>query len=735
MPDDNQVFTAPPDPRATAISTYATELAKSGISKVTAAEFAEKTFSSVQTAAYLASHAHQDQPNLPRNQWQATDAKAFKSLLSERLFDQAFQDSVVDPASANAVIISSPQYNYDELYNQVRQVPFSPSLDQPDPLFHYIAQTGSAQFKDAAGKIALKKFFSSEAGQKVAKTLGTEATKKLLTQLGVKLGAQAATAGGGAAAGAEAGAAAGSPGGPLAIVTAIVGAVVGFVLGAVVGNWSKVKKEAEEGILALSAGIYTVGSSIFSGGVAAVGAIFAAIGTVAVESAGTIVVIVLAVPIVLAFFIYIINNSAYIVPPSSTVFVPGGPGGGGFENRSSCPLTDGYIGTFSYNSTSETGHGSNPYWNVPNAACNTTNACFLNIPANGNSKGPIGSSAAANCCYQLFNCSNPSSPGCTIFYGYAIDVYSRAGSAAYNKVYFPLINGKITTWNYANEIGMPPNRGKAYLYTTTDPDTGTRYDVVFMHLVALSSPPTGLQSGQVLGQVYPATIFRPHVHLELQVDGVYVKPENYFCGGGSAPPASPSTAYIARGSISSTNVVSSKSTELTPTLTCSWSSPKSLAAAINANYFKADSTPVGYAGYGANDVRDYGCGTACATKTFIINSSGQGSIISSSSVSNPNSLLAAVSGRELEYNPGTTNRTGLGISSGNLILFTVPNSTSDQFVAFAASLGLNNSNALQLDGGGSTTFCSGSTPSLGNSRLVPVSIGLKNATITTQPFP
>ncbi len=331
------------------------------------------------------------------------------------------------------------------------------------------------------------------------------------------------------AAGAEAGAAVGS--GVLPILGTIIGAVVGFVLGAVVGNWSKVKHDAQEGLLATFALGATLFHSTATFTIGAFTAILAAIGSVAVASVGAIVVIALATPIVIAFFLYIITNSAYIVPPSSMVFVPGGGGGGGggFENRSSCPLADGYIGTFSYNPASETGHGSNQYWNVPNTVCNTTNACFLNIPANGNSKGPIGSSAAANCCYQLFNCSNPSSPGCTPFYGYAIDIYSRAGSAAYNPVYFPLINGKITTWNYTGGVAMPPNRGKAYLYTTTDPDTGTRYDVVFMHLIALASPPSGLQSGQSWAQVYPATIFRPHVHLELQINGVYVKPEGYFC--------------------------------------------------------------------------------------------------------------------------------------------------------------------------------------------------------------
>lgn len=532
MPDNNQVFTAPPDPRAAAISTYATELAKSGISKVTAAEFAEKTFSSVQTAAYLASHAHQDQPNLPRNQWQATDAKAFKSLLSERLFDQAFQDNVVDHTSANAIIISSPQYNYDELYNQVRQVPYAPSLDQPDPLFRYIAQAGSAQFKDAAGKIALKKFFSSEAGQKVAKTLGTEATKKLLAQLGVKLGVQAATAGGGAAAGAEAGAAAGAPGGPLAIITAIVGAVVGFVLGAVVGNWSKVKKESEEGILALSAGIYTVGSSIFSGGVAAVGAIFAAIGSVAVESAGTIIIIVLAVPIVLAFFIYIINNSAYIVPPSATIFVPGGPGGGGFENRSSCPIADGYVLVTSYNPNGQTGHGSNTYWGTADR-CND-----YSLPQSTGCMAPSVAGTPTSFCYTQSNLQH-----CDI-YGYAADIFSHSGSTIV-PVYFPLINGQEALWSYSGtSFDNPPSgpsRGQnGHSYSFSASVGGTDYWVLFTHIQSqLINPATGqrtsdptviqgVRSGLQFAWLYNQA-GNTHLHLEVKINDVYVKPENYFC--------------------------------------------------------------------------------------------------------------------------------------------------------------------------------------------------------------
>jgi len=534
-PTDTQSFTA--DPRAAVVSFYTTELAKSGISAETAAQLAEKTFSSVQTAAYIASHAHQDQPGLPREQWHPEDVKAFKNLVSERLFEHVFQEQVVDPASANNVLAASNRYDYENLYNQVRQIPYTPPVDQPDPYIQYLFENGSAQFKDTAGKFALKKFFSTDTGQKVAatatktleKTIGKEAAKKLLTQLGVKAATTAATGAGGAAAGAEAGAAAGAPGGPLAIVTAIVGAVVGFVVGAVVGNWSKVKHEAEEGILALSAAVYSVGSTIFSGGVAAVGAIFAAIGTVAVESATSIVVIVLAVPIVLAFMLYIISNSAYIVPPSSTIFVPGtGPGDqGGFENRSGCPLASGQISTLSYDSAFQDGrgsvhrggqrhHGTNGYWLDMGGS-----PCRYHMPADGVTCGP--NYDPVNICYNQANWNGTCASGGSLspFYGYAIDVVSSS-----NNVYLPLVNGQSLTWNYG---GSPYNTSAGYAqnFSTTDPGSGDNYFLHFMHMNSTVFPGP-YTSGKQVGTLYNQG-GNTHLHLEFSVNGVLQKPENYFC--------------------------------------------------------------------------------------------------------------------------------------------------------------------------------------------------------------
>jgi hypothetical protein len=210
---------------------------------------------------------------------------------------------------------------------------------------------------------------------------------------------------------------------------------------------------------------------------------------------------------------------------------------------------------------------------------------------------------------------------------------------------------------------------------------------------------------------------------------------NITGGGGAPPPPPPNQAFVLEGALNSINVVASRSTEMTPGLTCNWVQAQGLVGGVNANYFKSDGSPVGLAGNTTGDVTDYGCGTDCATKTFIIDSAGNGQIVASASIINPATLRIAVSGRELAYNPGIHHRTGLGIRGNRLLLFVVPDATPEQFILFAASLGLNDTTALQLDGGGSSAMCSGSTALFGNTRPVPVNIGLRSGAVTTRTAP
>lgn len=198
-----------------------------------------------------------------------------------------------------------------------------------------------------------------------------------------------------------------------------------------------------------------------------------------------------------------------------------------------------------------------------------------------------------------------------------------------------------------------------------------------------------------------------------------------------SPTKAAGSPYIIRGPANVNNIVASTVSEITsPTTSCAWVGSKGLTGGVNANYFKSDTTPVGWAGFGAGTVRDYGAGTLPATRTFVVRSSGSMSIVASSSLTNGSDLALAVSGRELEFNPGPHHRTVLGLKDGELILFVLPDATPDELVAYAQTLGLNNGNAIQLDGGGSSAFCQGSTPLFGGARQVPVSIGLKTGTIT-----
>ncbi len=192
--------------------------------------------------------------------------------------------------------------------------------------------------------------------------------------------------------------------------------------------------------------------------------------------------------------------------------------------------------------------------------------------------------------------------------------------------------------------------------------------------------------------------------------------------------------YTATGILSATNTVVSNSSEIQQLAKpFDWAGQKQLTAAINANYFKGNFEPVGWAGYGLGDVKDYGAGILPPQLVFQIDKTYKSEIISYiSGTTNPN-LRLAISGTKLTYNSLYTDpyrivTRDMVLIIGNQVMLTVmPNATIKDLQDFSDFVGANN--AMQLDGGFSTAFCEGSAPRFGNLTVLPVSIGLKSAAV------
>lgn len=268
---------------------------------------------SVVVSAHIASHA------VPPDNLHLTPKEArieaFKSLVSERVLEKAFSDSLLadTQASLRDAMMAENKINYEQIYEAAQKIEL-PDFIKSNPFINYIFEKGSARFKHEAGRLALQKFLSTETGKKVAataaKTVGSETVKRFLAQAGVKAATTAATT----AAGTEAGAAVGST---IPIIGTIIGAIVGATIGFVTSNWSKVKHEANEGAAALLVLGSTLWSSASNSALSVFQTVVNGFGSLVVESAQTLVVIVLTIPVVVALILFIINASAFVTPPSN----------------------------------------------------------------------------------------------------------------------------------------------------------------------------------------------------------------------------------------------------------------------------------------------------------------------------------------------------------------------------------------------------------------------------------
>jgi hypothetical protein len=158
----------------------------------------------------------------------------------------------------------------------------------------------------------------------------------------------------------------------------------------------------------------------------------------------------------------------------------------------------------SYTPGNETqGHGSNAYWN------DNPPACHYSIPQSIGCLGPTSPTASSNVCYgQSSKCAQ---------YGYAYDVWP-VGSM---EVFAPRVGKNSVTWNcsyaFANGAGAA---GHTYRCNSG------AYSLVLTHMSNGATTGT-ISSGQKFGELFPMN--NAHLHMEFSINGVYQRPEDFFC--------------------------------------------------------------------------------------------------------------------------------------------------------------------------------------------------------------
>ncbi len=160
-------------------------------------------------------------------------------------------------------------------------------------------------------------------------------------------------------------------------------------------------------------------------------------------------------------------------------------------------------------------HGSNRYWG---GSCGG-----YRIPVFNDCWGPMGPTdpdGTTNVCWEAHHEQNELCPD----YGKAMDVAPASGGGT--EVLLPSIDGETVVWTY--ERNSSSNWGWGQLFNTTH--NGHNYHLIIYHVNETSPGCSQCSSGTRIGTVYGA-MTRPHVHIELQIDGSYVMPENHMCRG------------------------------------------------------------------------------------------------------------------------------------------------------------------------------------------------------------
>jgi hypothetical protein len=380
----------------------------------------------------------------------------------------------------------------------------------------------------AAGAGAVAGAGATGAAAWAGAAVGTSAITAAGTGAVAAVGTEAAVTTAGAAAGATAGAAAGAPSGPGAIVTAIIGALISLLAALL----PKAKKDIEALAGAVLAIIFSLSAGLGFLPSLAVGAAtggFFAITNISIVSAisglssslvslaegaavGTAVaffVAAITIPAIVAVILFFISTGGYVTPQAPAAFFDPG---GGFADPSGCPLSGGVVSLGSYDPTNEHnrsgGHGSDYYWtsvyggncyHIPQAS-----GCFASNPPDSS------------------RCNQPGiTPTCSE-YGYAADIFSSD-----TRVILPLVDGQSRDWSCTYGFANGSVGDTVYCNTTSGSPS---VHLVLTHVIASPGFSASGPSGTVITGLFDQG-GNTHLHLEAQVDGVWARPENYFCGG------------------------------------------------------------------------------------------------------------------------------------------------------------------------------------------------------------
>jgi hypothetical protein len=171
-------------------------------------------------------------------------------------------------------------------------------------------------------------------------------------------------------------------------------------------------------------------------------------------------------------------------------------------------------------------HGSNDYWFPKDDASGTRGIkdCDYNIPyfAGNPASGPKGDSASW--------CSN--APNLEDYYGYALDI-APAANPDDAWVYAPKLPG-VTTWSL--DIPFLARRnwygvGCYAILNGRDTTHNYNFSIFLLHLECESLPQPlvwSLNAGDPVAKLFDYSLGK-HVHIEMQVNGVYKKPEDWLC--------------------------------------------------------------------------------------------------------------------------------------------------------------------------------------------------------------
>lgn len=192
-------------------------------------------------------------------------------------------------------------------------------------------------------------------------------------------------------------------------------------------------------------------------------------------------------------------------------------------NASECVGPNPIITCYSYNvGVQRTRPGDGPCRHGDNIYPDGSNDCTFTIPyfAGDYARGPLSDPSS------VCNNTNPKRS----YYGYALDLTFSNPDQAW--VYAPKV-GNVTEWKTKKRdmstcLRCPSTIGCSIILTGNDPDH--IYKVFLLHLdcADLHFVSNKITPGTPISKLSEYR-FGKHVHIEMTVDGSYVKPEDYLC--------------------------------------------------------------------------------------------------------------------------------------------------------------------------------------------------------------